>query len=185
MPELHGKTWQAAVETLTGIGVDEDAIQAEAYYVNDDLPDGAYDSWRVCTQDPAEGEDITADVTLELVHPKAGCSTDDLYLSDKDDDGRPDYRDSTDDRNTTSGGGSGGNGSSASGGSSSSGGGSSSTGGTSSGGSSSTGGSTGGGGLTVHPGSFCAPAGATGVTSAGTPMVCGPGSDGRNRWRSA
>lgn len=32
-------------------------------------------------------------------------------------------------------------------------------------------------------GSFCAPAGAAAVTSAGTPLVCGPGSDGRNRWR--
>ncbi|WP_282700309.1 PASTA domain-containing protein [Streptomyces sp. CC219B] len=45
--------------------------------------------------------------------------------------------------------------------------------------------STGGGNSvrTVHPGSYCSPAGATGVTSAGTPMICGPGSDGRNRWR--
>lgn len=32
-------------------------------------------------------------------------------------------------------------------------------------------------------GSFCAPAGAAAVTSAGTPLVCGPASDGRNRWR--
>jgi hypothetical protein len=37
----------------------------------------------------------------------------------------------------------------------------------------------------VHPGAFCAPAGATGVTTAGTMMVCGPASDGRNRWHSA
>jgi hypothetical protein len=36
----------------------------------------------------------------------------------------------------------------------------------------------------VHPGAFCAPAGARGVTTAGTPMVCGPASDGRNRWHS-
>ncbi len=34
----------------------------------------------------------------------------------------------------------------------------------------------------VHPGAFCSPAGATGHTVAGTPMVCGPASDGRNRW---
>jgi hypothetical protein len=36
----------------------------------------------------------------------------------------------------------------------------------------------------VHAGSFCAPAGATGVTSAGTPMVCGTTakSPTRNRW---
>jgi hypothetical protein len=37
----------------------------------------------------------------------------------------------------------------------------------------------------VHPGAFCTPLGATGVTSSGTPMVCGVGSDGRNRWKAA
>jgi hypothetical protein len=37
---------------------------------------------------------------------------------------------------------------------------------------------------TVHPGAFCAPVGARGATSAGTPMVCGPAADGRNRWHS-
>ncbi|GAA3477771.1 hypothetical protein GCM10018966_023010 [Streptomyces yanii] len=31
---------------------------------------------------------------------------------------------------------------------------------------------------TVHPGSFCSQPGATGVTKAGTPTVCGSGSDG-------
>jgi hypothetical protein len=35
----------------------------------------------------------------------------------------------------------------------------------------------------VHAGAFCAPQGATGQTSAGTPMVCEPASDGRNRWQ--
>ncbi|MFG2717925.1 PASTA domain-containing protein [Streptomyces sp. NPDC048416] len=84
---------------------------------------------------------------------------------------------------------SGGSSSTSGGSSSSSGGSSSSTGGSSSssGGSTSTSGGSGGGGSvgTVHPGSFCAPAGATGVTTAGTPMVCGPGSDGRNRWHAA
>ncbi|WP_190110494.1 hypothetical protein [Streptomyces cinnamoneus] len=42
----------------------------------------------------------------------------------------------------------------------------------------------GGGGTTVRGGSFCSPQGATGVTVKGTPMVCGPGSDGRNRWHA-
>jgi hypothetical protein len=37
----------------------------------------------------------------------------------------------------------------------------------------------------VHPGAFCSPEGATGHTTAGTPMVCEPASDGRDRWRSA
>lgn len=36
----------------------------------------------------------------------------------------------------------------------------------------------------VHPGAFCSPEGATGVTTAGTSMVCGPASDGRDRWHS-
>ena len=35
----------------------------------------------------------------------------------------------------------------------------------------------------VHPGAFCSPRGATGHTAAGTPMVCEPASDGRNRWQ--
>jgi hypothetical protein len=35
----------------------------------------------------------------------------------------------------------------------------------------------------VHPGAYCSPGGATGVTAKGTPMECkGPG---RNRWRAA
>ncbi len=38
---------------------------------------------------------------------------------------------------------------------------------------------------TVNPGSYCGTPGAVGVTSSGTPMVCAPGSDGRDRWRSS
>jgi hypothetical protein len=38
---------------------------------------------------------------------------------------------------------------------------------------------------TVHPGAFCSPQGATGHTTAGTPMVCEPASDGRDRWISS
>jgi hypothetical protein len=37
---------------------------------------------------------------------------------------------------------------------------------------------------TVHPGAFCDPPG-SGVSKTGKPMVCGPASDGRNRWKSA
>jgi Protein of unknown function (DUF1524) len=37
----------------------------------------------------------------------------------------------------------------------------------------------------VHPGAFCSPQGATGVTSAGTPMVCtSTATDSRARWRA-
>ncbi|MFF4950181.1 PASTA domain-containing protein [Streptomyces chattanoogensis] len=35
-----------------------------------------------------------------------------------------------------------------------------------------------------RPGSFCSPAGARAVSSSGTPLVCGPASDGRNRWHA-
>jgi hypothetical protein len=38
---------------------------------------------------------------------------------------------------------------------------------------------------TVHPGSYCSTPGAAGVTTQGTAMVCAPGSDGEDRWRSA
>ncbi|MGV0328075.1 hypothetical protein ACUY3D_02695 [Corynebacterium guaraldiae] len=46
-----------------------------------------------------------------------------------------------------------------------------------------TGGGDAGTGNYVHPGSFCD--GGTGVSKNGVPMVCAPGSDGRNRWQSA
>ncbi|WP_369193394.1 PASTA domain-containing protein [Streptomyces djakartensis] len=36
----------------------------------------------------------------------------------------------------------------------------------------------------AHPGSFCAPQGARGVSSTGKVLRCAPGSDGRNRWQS-
>jgi len=38
---------------------------------------------------------------------------------------------------------------------------------------------------TAHPGSYCSTPGAVGVTVNGTPMVCAPGSDGKDRWQSA
>ncbi|BDH07084.1 hypothetical protein HEK131_43110 [Streptomyces seoulensis] len=194
MPQLTGRTWQASVGALTDLGVDKDAIRAESHYLNDELPDGDHDAWRVCEQDPAEGASITAAVTLELAHPQVGCSQAGASLADRDADGDPDYRDHTDDRDRgtgSTGGASGESGSAGSAGGSTG----SAAGSTGGGGSSgSVGGSTGGGGGSsssggggagiVHPGSYCAPAGATGVTRAGTSMVCGPGSDGRNRWRS-
>lgn len=37
----------------------------------------------------------------------------------------------------------------------------------------------------AHGGSYCSIAGAAGRSSTGRAMVCGPASDGRNRWRSA
>lgn len=38
------------------------------------------------------------------------------------------------------------------------------------------------GGQFVHPGAFCSPHDATGVTDRGTPMICGIASDGAYRW---
>ncbi|WP_026248696.1 PASTA domain-containing protein [Streptomyces sp. LaPpAH-108] len=187
MPDLSGRTWRAAVGELRDFEVSESAIRVESHYMNDALPEGDHDSWRVCDQNPAKGDDITAEVTLGLASPEVGCATEGSYLGDKDDDGVPDYRDHADDRvrsTPTGGSGTGGEGGTSGGstigvGSSSTSGGASSA---SGGGSSSTGG--GGGGPVVHPGSFCSPAGARGVTQAGTAMVCGPASDGRNRWHS-
>ena len=46
--------------------------------------------------------------------------------------------------------------------------------------------SSGGGQLIVHPGAFCSEAGARGVTTRGTPMICKTTvTDSRLRWRSA
>ncbi|MFC8247896.1 PASTA domain-containing protein [Streptomyces chartreusis] len=172
MPDVVGVTYDTAVKDLKRAGVDLDSVELDDVYLDLDAPtakeaaeDG--DEWRVCFQSPADGSDVTSDTAVsldlglwtdaDLVQrcPKAKDTTYDIPAND------PDY-DS-------------GNSSSTTGGVSSTGGGSSS----------SSGGSTGGGSVgTVHPGSFCSPQGATGVTKAGTPMVCGPGSDGRNRWHS-
>ncbi|MER0244190.1 PASTA domain-containing protein [Streptomyces sp. HSW2009] len=104
MPELTGKTWKAASTTLTGLGVAEDRIEAEAAYTNDPLPaEGSYDDWEVCASEPDAGDDIqttrTPAVTLRLTDPGQPCpgggSTE---LPDEDDDGTPDYRDRHDDR---------------------------------------------------------------------------------------
>ncbi|MGW4196467.1 PASTA domain-containing protein [Streptomyces sp. NPDC005004] len=202
MPDLRGRTWRAAAGELTDLGVSGEALRAQSHYMNDALPEGDYGTWRVCDQNPAKGDEITAEVTLQLASPKAGCAREGSYLGDKDDDGVPDYRDHSDDRvrSATTGGAAGGSGGTVTGGGSSStnggsspsgasGGSSASGGSTTGGGSSSTSGGSssatgGGGGPVVHPGAYCAPAGARGVTRAGTSMVCGPASDGRNRWHS-
>ncbi|MEU9117496.1 PASTA domain-containing protein [Streptomyces sp. NPDC048483] len=163
MPDLKGKTWEAATGALNGLGVKQDSIRADTAYANDTLPtEGEYDDWKVCATDPAEGEDIdtssTSAVTLDLTAPGNGCpGSEYANLPDKDDDGTPDYRDKRDDRDDRDTTGSGGS--------------------TSSGGSSSGGGGSVG---TVTPGSFCSHAGATG-TSHGRIYTCkGPG---QNRWR--
>ncbi|WP_073952614.1 PASTA domain-containing protein [Streptomyces kebangsaanensis] len=175
MPDVVGVTYNAAVKDLDRAGIDLDRVTLDDVYLDIDSPtadeaaeDG--DEWRVCFQSPGKDTKVTSTTTVrldlgkwsdaDLVRHCPGAK-DTTYKIPAND---PDHESS----NST------GRESSSSGGGSSS----------SSGGSTS--GSTGGGGSvgTVHPGSFCSPPGATGVTKAGTPMVCGPGSDGRNRWHS-
>ncbi|MFI2374857.1 PASTA domain-containing protein [Streptomyces sp. NPDC018964] len=164
MPDVVGDTYNTAVEALDRAGIDLDSITLDDVYLDIDAPTAEEaaeegDEWRVCFQRPDANGEVTSTTT---VHLDLGQWTD-LDLVQE----CPSKKDSTykipandpdhDDGsdNDTTGGDS-----------SSSGGGSSNVG-------------------TVHPGSYCSPAGATGVTKAGTPMVCGPGSDGRNRWRSS
>jgi uncharacterized membrane protein YgcG len=184
MPDVVGATYDTATKDLKRAGIDLDGITLDDVYLDVDSPtaeeaaeDG--DEWRVCFQSPDQGIKVTATTTVsldlgrwtdaDLVQdcPKAKDTTYRIPANDPDHESDT----STGEEDGSTGGGS-------------------STGGSSSGGSStggsSTGDSTGGGSVgTVHPGSFCSPQGATGVTKAGTPMVCGPGSDGRNRWRSS
>ncbi|MFF8482987.1 PASTA domain-containing protein [Streptomyces antibioticus] len=171
MPDVVGATYNTAVEDLKHAGVDLDRVTLDDVYLDIDTPtaeeaaeDG--DEWRVCFQSPDEGTKVTSTITVRLdlgrwtdadLVQRCPSAKDTTYKIPAND---PDY-DSAD--GTTVGGG------------------------WSDGGSpSSSGGSTGGGSVgTVHPGSFCSPRGATGLTEAGTTMVCGPSSDGRNRWRRA
>ncbi|WP_371606059.1 PASTA domain-containing protein [Streptomyces sp. NBC_01213] len=185
MPDVVGATYDTAVEDLEQAGIDLGRVELDDVYLDIDTPtaeeaaeDG--DDWRVCFQSPDEGSKVTSTTTVRLdlgqwtdadLVQRCPSAKDTTYKIPAND---PDYEDD----NGTSG-----NGGSTGGSSSTSGGGGSSTSG--GGGSSSSGGSSGGSVGTVHPGSFCSPPGATGVTKAGTPMVCGPGSDGRNRWHSS
>ncbi|MFI5814554.1 PASTA domain-containing protein [Streptomyces sp. NPDC051643] len=173
MPNVVGATYNKAVEDLKQAGVDLDRVTLDDVYLDIDTPtaeeaaeDG--DDWRVCFQSPDKGTKVDSATTVRL---DLGQWTDaDLVRhcpSEKDTTYKipandPDYDDNSDsstDRDSSA----------------------------PHSDSSSSGSSTGGGTSvgTVHPGSFCSPPGATGVSRAGTPMVCGPGSDGRNRWHSA
>lgn len=172
MPDVVGATYNTAVEDLKQAGVDLDRVTLDDVYLDIDTPtaeeaaeDG--DEWRVCFQSPDEGTKVDSATTVRLdlgqwteanLVQRCPSAKDTTYKIPAND---PDY--GSDDSTTGSGGS------------------------TDDDSSSSSGGSTGGGSNvgTVHPGSFCSPRGATGVSAAGTPMVCGPGSDGQNRWRSA
>jgi hypothetical protein len=173
MPDVVSDTYNVAVKDLKQSGIDLGRVTLDDVYLDIDTPsaesaaeDG--DEWRVCFQSPDRGSRITSTTPVHLdlgkwtksdtVHH---CPTtkDATYKSPA---GDPDH----------------GRGHAASGDNSPPPGRSTSDSGESS--------SSSGGGnhTTVHPGAYCSPHGATGFTDRGTHMVCGPGSDGRNRWHS-
>ncbi|MEV7729614.1 hypothetical protein AB0P15_33585 [Streptomyces sp. NPDC087917] len=149
-----------------------------------------YLNWKVCAQEGGLVEGSPATVVLHLAENSCPTKIGDR-LTPEPAPAPPGNKPETAAAappNTPTGSGTSGAGTNGGGGSDggTSGGGSSSSGGSSSIGGDSSGGSSGGGSSpVVHPGSFCSPAGASGVTSAGTAMVCGPGSDGRNRWKKS
>ncbi len=171
MPDVEGDTYNTAVKALERAGIDLDSVALDDVYLDIDAPTAEEaaekgDEWRVCFQRPDADSDVTSttavrldlgrwsDVDLVQECPSKKDTTYNIPAND------PDY----DDGGATTGDDS------------------SSSGSDTTGSDSSSSGSGGTGVGTVHPGSFCSPPGATGVTKAGTPMVCGPGSDGRNRW---
>ncbi|MFD5448450.1 PASTA domain-containing protein [Streptomyces sp. NPDC127100] len=164
MPDVVGDTYETAVEALHRAGIDLDSVALDDVYLDIDAPTAEEaaeegDEWHVCFQRPDENGEVTSTTT---VHLDLGQWTD-LDLVQE----CPSKKDSTYKIPANDPGYDDGSDSDTTGGDSSS----------SDGGGSNVG--------TVHPGSYCSPAGAAGVTKAGTPMVCGPGSDGRNRWRSS
>ncbi|OBQ53429.1 hypothetical protein A4U61_04360 [Streptomyces sp. H-KF8] len=169
-PDLVGDTYNTAVEKLDQAGIDLDRVTLDDVYLDLGTPTAAEaaekgDKWRVCFQTPDEDTKVTSSTTVRLDLGKwtdadlvQGCPSakDTTYKIPAND---PAHNDSASD-NSTGGGGSADDDPSSSGSSTDSSGG------------------------VVHPGSYCSPPGATGVTKKGTPMVCGPGSDGRDRWHS-
>ncbi|MFI5998142.1 PASTA domain-containing protein [Streptomyces sp. NPDC051362] len=175
MPDVVGATYDKAVEDLKQAGVDLDRVTLDDVYLDIDTPTAAEaakdaDNWRVCFQSPDKGikVDSATTVTLDLgqwtdadLVQHCPSKKDTTYKIPAND---PAY-DSDDGNDTTD----------------------RDSGAPHRDSSASSGGSTGGGTSvgTVHPGSFCSPAGAAGASQAGTPMICGPASDGRNRWHRA
>ncbi|WP_234544608.1 PASTA domain-containing protein [Streptomyces shenzhenensis] len=177
MPDVVGATYDTAVRDLKRAGVGLDRVTLDDVYLDVDTPTAAQaaadgDEWRVCFQSPDEGAEVTStsSVSLDLGRwtdtdlvrrcPAAKDTTYKIPASD------PDFNNSDDDSATGNDG--------------------SDRGGSSSSSRGSTGGSSSGADVgAVHSGSFCSPPGATGLSAAGRPMVCSPGSDGRNRWHHA
>ncbi|MFE1771608.1 PASTA domain-containing protein [Streptomyces sp. NPDC059008] len=130
-------------------------IEAEGAYT-DVTPPAEPDDWKVCFQEPEAGEEVQnpGQQTAYLKVAEPGTS---CPMSE---DSRlhpvPNPPDGGNDGSNSSGGS------------------------TSSGGSGDDSGSR----PVKRPGAFCSPAGAVAVSSSGTPLICGPASDGRNRWHS-
>ncbi|MER5498549.1 PASTA domain-containing protein [Streptomyces sp. NPDC002561] len=170
MPNVVGNTYDKAIDKLEQADIDTADIEIDDVYLDIDTPTAEEaaeegDEWRVCFQDPDKGEDVTSTTTVSLDLGKwTDADTVQHCPSSKGSTYKIPANDPANDNDDDSTG---------------------STGSTGGGSSSSSGGTTGGDSVgVVHPGSFCSPVGATGVTKAGTPMLCGPGSDGRNRWHS-
>ncbi|MEV7415356.1 hypothetical protein [Streptomyces sp. NPDC089919] len=166
IPQLGGRSWRQAEQQVV-------RLRAVSAYTDVKLPKD-HDGWRVCSQESkpsATGSTLLRLYLAESVCPAVPGTR--LHPADPSPSPRRSQDGSTG-GSSTDGGSTGGSGST---------GGGSSSGGSSSGGSDT--GGAGGGSRVVHPGAFCSPAGATGVTSRGTPMVCGPAADHRNRWHHA
>ncbi|WP_371618475.1 hypothetical protein [Streptomyces sp. NBC_00454] len=162
MPVVVGKPFGEAEKAVEDL-VDTELAVLSAY-ADVEVP-AAHADWVVCFQGPEGGAKLvarTASTSVHLVAPGTACPAGKGTALHPKPTPTPTPTPTQDDDTGT-------------------GGTSSSTGGTSSSGGSSTGGSSG----TVRtPGAFCSPAGATGVSKTGKALVCGPASDGKNRWHS-
>ncbi|MFJ8210599.1 hypothetical protein [Streptomyces sp. NPDC096033] len=173
MPQLTGGTWKDALARTM-------KLEARSAYSDVQLP-ADYTTWKVCAQEGTPVDGAAATVILHLAETTCPAKLGDRLTPEPSpappagsDDKLPSTSNGSRAGRTTTGG-------STSTGSSPNSGSDSAAGGASTGGDSTSGGSS--SSHVVHAGSFCSPSGATGITSAGTPMVCGPGSDGRNRWK--
>lgn len=160
MPGVMGKPFSEAEKAVEDL-IDGELTAYSAY--NDVSLPASYADWSVCFQGLKAGAQLVpkyAKPTVHLVAPGTKCP--EKLSTDLHPKPAPTNNDGT------------GTGSS-----------STSTGGTSSSGGSSTGGSgDSSSGVARTPGAYCSPAGATGVSKTGKALVCGPASDGKNRWHS-
>ncbi len=164
VPQLTGGTWKDALARTV-------KLEARSAYSDIQLP-ADYKTWKVCAQEGTPVDGAVATIVLHLAETTCPTKLGDRLTPEPS----PAPPSGSDDKPGNSTG-------SSRAGSISGSGSNSGSGGPSIGDDSSSGGNS--SSRVVHPGSFCSPSDATGVTSAGISMVCGPGSDGRNRWKKA